>query len=716
MAKKLTSKQKKEQLNNLFAQYNLRLGKLYGSYVKQLTSLGYDESVLEGDALFNFDNFPQFRERLNDIFNDYYQNNLLCYKNGMTDGVALAFSHDTNDLGAFSVLSDKAIRTVRDNAAATFIKSRFKSSKGLNLAQSVWNYCQQTKSEFEMAMSNVVADGIKGCTSAEELGRQLRKYLNDPDMMYRRYHTVKVLKNGQKKDVVTWRRRRVIDGKVRFVEEPFEKAGMGVYRSARKNAFRVARTEINAAYLRGHNERWCKEPFVIGQYIHVSPQHAIDDICNELEGRYPKDFIFASWHPQCLCTSDPIMIEGEEKKEFYRRLYAGEDMSSYISPFAVTDTPEEYRQYIESNEDVIMKAFRGDKLAWHLADNKKYWQRFMSPENQKEMGLKAVSSKERILQAAEKRHANRDAKAIQKAWIYRRATMYQERMDELRSKLTYSSNILTGALAKRYEAVYKAVQSADSWSVANVERLYKCFADGVAIRQRWDKLLWKGFTKEQIANCRELEKKLGILKGRPMTWERADQQNANPNYIPGVKNGFQDNCSTCSPTYMLRLWGFNVTARSTANPSVEYLSHSIQSWEKWLNKDGSKATWIKLSEWKEAKKYQEMTTLRYKEFINEVCKEEGVYEMSIGWSNTNGSGHSTIIQRFKDGSLKRVDAQVYYKKYFKMDEEKALLCLCQKGQSHAAGIKGYIWEGRGIMRIDDKLFNPEHASIFEVVK
>lgn len=712
----LTSKQQKEQLNNLFAVYNKRLGRLYSDYVKKLTSLGYGEDVLEDDALFNFDNFPQLKARLNEIFNDYYQNSLLCYKSGITDGVALAYNHDEMVIGGYSVLTDKAIRVARDTAAATFISNRLKAKNGLNLAQIVWNYCQQTKSEFEMAMSNTIADGIGKGSSAEEIGRRIRRYLNDPDMMYRRYHTIKVQKNGKKKDVVTWRRRRIIDGKVRFIEEPLEKVGMGVYRSARKNALRVARTEINAAYHKARNERWKNEPFVIGQYIHVSPQHNIDDICNDLEGRYPKDFDWRSWHSNCICTSDPITIQGEEKKEFYKRLMAGEDMSNYVSPFAVLTMPEKYNQYIRDNSEAIVKAGMRGKLAWHLQDNTKYWAHLLSPSDRKKLGLKAVSSKEAIAEVAKVRHAKRDAKAIQKAWTYRRMTIYEDKMDDLRSKLTYSKNILSGALAKRYEAVYKAIQSPNSWSVANIERLYKRFADGISIRERWDKLLWDGFSKEQITNCRELEKKLGILKGRPMNWERADQQNANPNYLGGVKNGYQDNCATCSPTYMLRLWGFNVTARNSMNPAVDYLSHGVHTWEKWLNKDGSKATWVKLSEWKDAKKYKEMTALRYKEFINETCREEGVYEMCIGWSNTKGDGHSTIIQRFKDGSLKRVDAQVYYKKYFNMDEKKALLSLCQGGQSHAAGIRGYIWEGRGIMRIDDKLFNLKHSAIFEVVK
>ena len=110
MAKKLTSKQKKEQLNQLFAAYNRRLGMLYSGYVKKLLSLGYNEDVLESDALFNFDNFPLLKARLEDIFNDYFQNSILCYKSGITDGVSLAYTHDGDALGQFSVLSDKADR------------------------------------------------------------------------------------------------------------------------------------------------------------------------------------------------------------------------------------------------------------------------------------------------------------------------------------------------------------------------------------------------------------------------------------------------------------------------------------------------------------------------------------------------------------------------------------------------------------------------------
>lgn len=485
MAKKLSSKQKKEELNKLFAQYNVRLGMLYSSYVKKLASLGYGEDVLEGDALFNFDNFPELKARLDDIFTDYFKDSVLCFKQGMTDGVALAFSHDTNAISGFSVLSDKAISTLRNATATAFISSRLKTDKGLNLSQRIWNYCQQTKSEFEMAMSNVIADGIKGGTSAEDIARNIKQYLNDPDRMYRRYHTVKVLKNGKKKDVVTWRRRRVIDGKVRFIEEPLENVGTGVYRSSRMNALRVARTEINAAYLRGHNARWAKEPFVIGQWIHRSPQHKIEDICDELEGRYPKDFVFSSWHPSCLCTADPIMIEGEEKKQFYNRLFNGEDMSNYVSPNAIDDVPDEYKQYITDNEGKIVAVFQHDKLAWHLADNKKYWQKLCSEGNQKLMGLETMSAKERIMQVAKKRHEQRTQEQIdqiQNRWNKHRRDYYNSLVDGVTGGKPVDS-LKSKNLYERYYAIREAIK--DKKSANEISKLFERFTHGWQTKLAW---------------------------------------------------------------------------------------------------------------------------------------------------------------------------------------------------------------------------------------
>lgn len=511
MSKKLTSKQKKEQLNQLFTAYNRRLGMLYSGYVKKLLALGYSEDVLESDALFNFDNFPVLKARLNEIFNDYFQNSMLCYKSGMASGVSLAYSHDNDALGQFSVLTDKALKTARKTAAATFIANRLNAKNGLNLAQSVWNYCQQTKAEFEMAMSNVIADGLEKGTSAEEVGRRIRQYLNNPDMMYRRYHTVKVLKNGQKKDIVTWRRKRIIDGRVRFVEEPLEHVGQGVYRSARKNALRVARTEINAAYHKARNGRWANEPFVIGQHIHISPQHDPDedaDICDELEGYYPKDFDWDSWHSQCMCTSDPVMISGEERKQFYKRMLNGEDMSGYVSPNSIKDVPDQYKRYIEANGDKIVDAFKRGKLAWHLANNKSYWVKYLDAAQRKQMGVKTISRREAIQEIAKARHAKRDAAKIQQNWKRRRMTMYSERMNN-----NLKGVRLEGALLDRYYEVVKALTSPKTWDVANVERLYESFVQGVSTQKgKAAKMAFEAYYKEHKKNIKQSTVLAGLCK------------------------------------------------------------------------------------------------------------------------------------------------------------------------------------------------------------
>lgn len=707
MTKKLTAKKKKEDLNKLFAAYNRRLGMLYSSYIKKLASLDYGDDVLENDILFNFDNYPTLRKRLDDIFNDYYANSMLCIKNGITDGVALAYNHDNADLSGFSVMSNKALSAARKTAAETFIASRLYSDKGLNLAQRIWNYCQQTKSEFEVAMSNAIADGIKDGTSAEDIGRQIRQYLKEPDMMYRRYHTVQRLANGQKKDVVTWRRKRIIDGKVRFVEEPLEKVGQGVYRSSRMNALRVARTEINAAYHTTRNERWANEPFVIGQHIHVSPQHDPEedaDICDDLEGYYPKGFVWNGWHPQCMCTSDPVMISGEEREQFYKRLFNGEDMSNYVSPNRIKDVPDQYKRYIEDNADKIVDAYKRDKLAWHLVNNKSYWTRFLDATQRKQMGADAMSRREAIQEIAKARHAKRDANKIQQKWTLRRSDMYMKRMNEVIGHLTYSDYATMGkALQKRYQDVVDALKLNKTWDINNMERLFRRFKQGVSIRKRWDKLLWDGFSPEQIKNCRELEKKLGILKGRPMSIELADRQSANPFFNLGKE--WQVNCATCSPTYVLREMGFNIIAKGNPKKdgNLNYWMSRGHSFDVWKNADGSKPNPLNTYQWMQSKKYKQMTPQRYAEYINEATQEEGTYIITLAWKGNNG-GHATILKRLKNGKIVYIEPQIYSTK---KGATRDIMELCNDGARSYSSL--YY---KGIMRVDDKLFDPQYADIF----
>jgi len=239
--------------------------------------------------------------------------------------------------------------------------------------------------------------------------------------------------------------------------------------------------------------------------------------------------------------------------------------------------------------------------------------------------------------------------------------------------------------------------------------------------------------KEAIAkNIIEIEKSLSIKKGKVMTVEQADKQSANPKYVPeyipdpkgkyiidGVVSSrnpnfvksrdipYHINCQTCAPAYMLRLRGLKVSAKgNTSGSKSEYLSSGMRTWEKWLNPDGTQAKHTSLVDWMKGKEYKEMTPKRYKEFFDEVCKEEGVYELSIGWKR--GYGHATILQRFKDGELRYIEPQRDNSEGSGR-ESRNVDYLCQNG----ARIGTRIHACRGIMRIDNKIINPKYMDIFE---
>lgn len=227
-------------------------------------------------------------------------------------------------------------------------------------------------------------------------------------------------------------------------------------------------------------------------------------------------------------------------------------------------------------------------------------------------------------------------------------------------------------------------------------------------------------------NNLEIEKLLKITKGKPMSVDKADKQNANPKYTdmyipdpngmyfnrqtgerlsknPDYDERYSNNCQTCAPAYALRLRGFDVTAKGrTPGSKLDYLSRG-RAFEVWMNMDGTPAQHTGINSWLMAKGYQKMTSKRYMEFFNETCKEEGVYELNIGWKR--GSGHATILQRFRNGELRYIEPQQDNSKG-SAQEWKDVKYLCESGAANSHNC-------RGIMRIDNKLFNVDFLDIFD---
>lgn len=206
--------------------------------------------------------------------------------------------------------------------------------------------------------------------------------------------------------------------------------------------------------------------------------------------------------------------------------------------------------------------------------------------------------------------------------------------------------------------------------------------------------------KKAIAkNCIAIGKALNKKVAAPMTVEQADRQSANPNYGKGDEFGI--NCQTCAPAYMLRLRGIDVIAKGNTKGSLsEYLSYG-RSFEAWTNPDGSACKPLLTAQWMLGKGYKRMTAKRYKEYFEEACQEEGVYILTIGWKG--GGGHATILQRFADKSLHYIEPQSYDKK---RGTKRSVDELCNNGGESPR-------PRRGVLRVDNKIFNTKYLSIFE---
>lgn len=95
----MTEAQKRQQLIMMFGTYSQRMEKLYDDFILKLSALAIKshksvKSMLEESPLYHFADYPELQTELNSIFSDYLRDSMLCYRAGITSGVALAFSHD----------------------------------------------------------------------------------------------------------------------------------------------------------------------------------------------------------------------------------------------------------------------------------------------------------------------------------------------------------------------------------------------------------------------------------------------------------------------------------------------------------------------------------------------------------------------------------------------------------------------------------------------
>ncbi|MGV0828303.1 hypothetical protein ACTS9C_05315 [Empedobacter brevis] len=220
----------------------------------------------------------------------------------------------------------------RSSNLDNYLQARKSRLTQFKLSDKVWKYSKN----FETNIIDSLDIAFKNGDSAQVLARDIKQYLKEPEKLFRRIRDVK----GQlhlSKNAAAYN------------------PGQGVYRSAHKNALRLASSEINAFYKESENQRWKSMEFVVGFEIKRSNNVFDCDLCDSLKGRYPKSFLFIGWHTNCRCYQIPIL----KPIEMFTDELKGAVKPSYsnLGNFQTTEIkemPANYKNHLKEKADIYM--------------------------------------------------------------------------------------------------------------------------------------------------------------------------------------------------------------------------------------------------------------------------------------------------------------------------------------------------------------------------
>lgn len=335
--------------NNL-KKYESQLDAIYREAIREAIAISGSIASIDTDKIFSFDDYPSTRKRMESLIEDMKSQVEAVVLNGIDAEWTLANNKNSelanwvfgDAVGKLTQAQYRRYYSTNDSARRAFAARRV---DGLNLSQRVWNLAGQFKSELELGLDV----GIRSGRSADDLSRDIRQYLRRPDMLFRRVR-------DEHGNLQLSRRAAAYH------------PGRGVYRSSYKNARRLAATETNIAYRTADHLRWQQMDFVVGIEIRTSPtNHPVPDICDDLKGKYPKDFKFTGWHPHCRCHAITILKTQEEVDADTQRILNGEPPSDPNSSVnAVTDMPENFTKWYSDNGERILNA---NSLPYFIRDN-----------------------------------------------------------------------------------------------------------------------------------------------------------------------------------------------------------------------------------------------------------------------------------------------------------------------------------------------------------
>lgn len=325
-----------------------KVQQLYDAAIKRIVQAAAP-SLFDADPKkeFHFEDFPALKKEMEALMQDLGSSLQANIEDG--DQESWTLSNTKNDAMVDSIIGKKhlpkkvvqAWKHPHLEALNAFIARK---EAGMNLSRRVWNLTQQFKSEMELALEMGMGEG----KSAAALSRDIRKYLVEPNKLFRRVRD----KSGALRL-----------SKAAAAYHP----GQGVCRSSYKNALRMTATENNIAYRTADHNRWQALPFVIGIEIHISNNHPTEDICDLFDGkRFPKDFKFTGWHPWCRCYAVSVLASQEEMDAYTTALMNGEDVSHWKFTGQVEKMPKEFNKWMKDNRARIENA---TSMPYFIKDN-----------------------------------------------------------------------------------------------------------------------------------------------------------------------------------------------------------------------------------------------------------------------------------------------------------------------------------------------------------
>ena len=338
---------------------------MYNNYLLGL-NIPQVRNSLSSDRPFWFSGNDSANKAMNRIIADFAKQTNSLFLNGVErswrmgeetalDKVQLAISKNARERKAYDQIRAEATQQQRNSGSrASAIRFADQKRGGATLSDRVWNLGNGMKREIE----TIVQNGMKEGKSADQLAKMLKKHLNDPEASFRRVRNKET-------------------GELELSEAANKyRPGQGVYRSAYKNALRLARTEIAAAYRRAAWEKFQADPTVTGIRIALSNNHTtinpktgrpepFYDICDELAGDYPKTFLWTGWHPNCRCEMYPILVTGKELRKMMDAKFEGKA----YTPEQITKPPKALDEWVANNKE---RAKGWENLPYWVRDNKQF--------------------------------------------------------------------------------------------------------------------------------------------------------------------------------------------------------------------------------------------------------------------------------------------------------------------------------------------------------